>query len=106
MMGGSHGGFITAHALFRDQHPFRAGAAIVPVSNLVFRLSYKGPGYQRSYATQAGIGGLPFENREEYIRRSPVYHVEKLKVPILVHVATNDEDVNFVEDQQMVYALR
>ena len=106
IMGWSHGGFIAAHLLFRDQHPFKGGAAIVPVTNLVFRLSYKGPGYQRSYATQAGIGGLPFENREEYIRRSPVYHVEKLKVPILVHVATNDEDVNFVEDQQMVYALR
>ena len=29
-----------------------------------------------------------------------------LKVPILVHVATNDEDVNFVEDQQMVYTPR
>ena len=106
IMGWSHGGFIAAHLLFRDQHPFQGGAAIVPVSNLVFRLSYKGPGYQRSYATQAGIGGLPFENRDEYIRRSPVYRVDKLKVPILVHVATNDEDVNFVEDQQMVYALR
>ena len=43
MMGWSHGGFITAHTLFRDEHPFKAGAAIVPVTNLVFRLSYKGP---------------------------------------------------------------
>lgn len=106
IMGWSHGGFITAHLLFRDQHPFKGGAAIVPVTNLVFRLSYKGPGYQRSYATQREIGGLPFEEREEYIERSPVYHVQNLKVPILVHVATNDEDVNFVEDQQMVYTLR
>jgi dipeptidyl aminopeptidase/acylaminoacyl peptidase len=106
VMGWSHGGFIAAHLLFRDQHPFKAGAAIVPVTNLVFRLSYKGPGYQRSYATQSEIGGLPFENRDEYIRRSPVYQVDNLKVPMLVHVATNDDDVNFVEDQQMVYALR
>jgi dipeptidyl aminopeptidase/acylaminoacyl peptidase len=106
VMGWSHGGFIAAHLLFRDRHPFKGGAAIVPVSNLVFRLSYKGPGYARSFATQEGIGGMPFESRDEYIRRSPAYHVEKLRVPILVHVATNDEDVNFVEDQQMVYALR
>jgi len=106
MMGWSHGGFITAHSLFRDQHPFKAGAAIVPVSNLVFRLSYKGPGYQRNFSTQEGLRGLPFEKREEYIKRSPVYQVEKLRVPILVHVATNDEDVNFVEDEQMVYKLR
>lgn len=106
IMGWSHGGFITAHTLFRDEHPFKAGAAIVPVTNLVFRLSYKGPPYQRNYATEEGIGGLPFEKRAEYIRRSPVFHASNLKVPMLVHVATNDEDVNFVEDQQMVYTLR
>lgn len=107
LMGWSHGGFITAHLLFRGSStPFKAGAAIVPVTNLVFRLSYKGPGYQRSYATQEGLGGLPFEKREEYIKRSPVYHVDSLTRPILVHVATNDTDVDFVEDQQMVDALR
>lgn len=105
IMGWSHGGFITAHALFRLQHPFKAGAAMVPVTNLVFRLSYKGPGYQRDYAAEEGIQGLPFENRDEYIKRSPVFHAANLKVPILVHVATNDTDVNFVEDQQMVYTL-
>jgi len=106
IMGWSHGGFITAHSLFRDRHPFKAGAAMVPVTNLLHRLSRKGPGYQRSFATQAGIRGLPFEKTDEYLRRSPLYHVDKLRVPMLVHVATNDEDVNFDEDVQMVYALR
>jgi dipeptidyl aminopeptidase/acylaminoacyl peptidase len=106
MMGWSHGGFITAHSMFRDQHPFKAGAAIVPVTNLLYRLSRKGPGYQRSFATQQGIQGLPFEKPEEYIKRSPLFHVDKLRVPILVHVATNDTDVNFDEDVQLVYALR
>lgn len=106
IMGWSHGGFITSHALFREQHPFKAGAAIVPVTNLVFRLGYKGPGYQRSFATQTGLQGLPFEKKEEYINRSPLYHVENLKVPMLVHVATNDLDVDYVEDQQMVWKLK
>ncbi|MDP1859323.1 MAG: prolyl oligopeptidase family serine peptidase [Gemmatimonadaceae bacterium] len=106
IMGWSHGGFITSHLLFRGETPFKAGAAIVPVTNLVFRLGYKGPGYQRSFSTQAGIRGLPHEQQEEYIKRSPLYQVENLRVPILVHVATNDEDVNYVEDQQMVWKLR
>jgi dipeptidyl aminopeptidase/acylaminoacyl peptidase len=106
IMGWSHGGFITSHVLFRGEQPFKAGAAIVPVTNLVFRLSYKGPNYQRDYAPEEGILGLPFEKREEYIKRSPVFHVANLKVPMLCHVATNDEDVNFVEDQQIVDALR
>jgi dienelactone hydrolase len=105
IMGWSHGGFITSHVLFREQHPFKSGAAIVPVTNLVFRLSYKGPGYQHDFAAEEGILGLPFEKRDEYIKRSPVFHVANLKVPMLCHVATNDLDVNFVEDQQMIYTL-
>jgi dipeptidyl aminopeptidase/acylaminoacyl peptidase len=106
VMGWSHGGFITAHLLFRGETPFKAGAAIVPVTNLIFRLSYKGPGYQRSFATQAGLRGLPFEQREEYVKRSPYYHVDSLRTPILVHVATNDTDVDFVEAQPLIDALR
>ena len=106
VMGWSHGGYITLFSVFRDVTPFKAAAAIVPVTNLVFRLSYKGPSYQESFSTQERIQGLPFEKRDEYIKRSPLYHVDKLKTPLLVHVATNDEDVNFVEDQQIVDALR
>ena len=106
IMGWSHGGFITAHLAMRKETPFKAAAAIVPVTNLVFRLSYKGPGYQREYAAQTRIQGLPFEKPDVYIQRSPLYSVDKLHVPLLVHVATNDEDVNFVEDQQIIDALR
>jgi dipeptidyl aminopeptidase/acylaminoacyl peptidase len=106
MMGWSHGGYITLLSVFRDAHPFKAAAAMVPVTNLIFRLSLKGPAYQWGFATQSRIGGLPFEKPEIYIERSPLYHVDKLQVPLLVHVATNDTDVNFVEDQQIVDALR
>jgi len=106
IMGWSHGGYIASLLLFREQHPFKAGAAMVPVSNLVFRLGYKGPGYQWQFSTQKEVLGLPHEKKELYIERSPLYHVEKLKVPILVHVATNDTDVDYVEDQQLVWKLR
>ncbi|MGH7469421.1 MAG: alpha/beta hydrolase family protein [Longimicrobiales bacterium] len=106
MMGWSHGGFITLHSIFRDQHPFKAGAAIVPVTNLIFRLSFKGPNYQRSFATMQRVQGLPDEKREEYVARSPFYHVHTLQVPLLVHVATNDQDVNYEEAQMLIWALR
>jgi len=106
IMGWSHGGYITLLNVFRDEHPFRAAAAIVPVTNLIFRLSFSGPGYQWDFATQKRIQGLPFEKRDIYIERSPLYHVDKLQVPLLVHVATNDRDVYYVEDQQIVDALR
>jgi dipeptidyl aminopeptidase/acylaminoacyl peptidase len=106
IMGWSHGGYITLFSVFRDRPPFKAAAAMVPVTNLVFRLGYKGPDYQHNFATQARIRGLPHEKRELYIARSPLYHVDKLQTPLLVHVATNDTDVDYVEDQQIVDALR
>ncbi|MDH5235394.1 MAG: alpha/beta fold hydrolase, partial [Gemmatimonadota bacterium] len=103
IMGWSHGGFITSHLMMRGAKArFVAGAAIVPTTNLIFRLSYKGPGYQRSFSTQSGIRGLPFEQREEYLKRSPYYHVDSLLRPLLVHVATNDEDADFVEQQPFI----
>jgi dipeptidyl aminopeptidase/acylaminoacyl peptidase len=106
IMGWSHGGYITVLSVTRAEHPFQAGAAIVPVTNLIFRLSFKGPSYQRSFSTQQRIQGLPFEKRDEYIARSPYYQVDDLKTPLLVHVATNDEDVDFEEDGMLVYKLR
>jgi len=106
MMGWSHGGYITILSVTRDNHPFQAGAAIVPVTNLFQRLSWKGPGYQRSFATQERVRGLPFEKREIYVERSPYYQVDKLNTPLLVHVATNDEDVDFEEASMLVYKLR
>jgi dipeptidyl aminopeptidase/acylaminoacyl peptidase len=106
MMGWSHGGFITLLNLEREGHPFRAGVAMVPVTNLLFRLSDHGPSYARDFAAEEGIQGLPFENVPEYIKRSPAFHAENINVPVIVHVATNDCDVFFRENQQMVYTLR
>jgi len=106
MLGWSHGGFITLHSLIRDQGKIlKCGYAGVPVTNLVFRLSYKGPSYEANFVSQKRIGGEVHEKQDIYIERSPVYHVAKIKVPIMVHVATNDQDVNFVEDEMMIHAL-
>jgi dipeptidyl aminopeptidase/acylaminoacyl peptidase len=106
IMGWSHGGFITAHNLFREGQPFKAGAPIVPVTNLIFRLGTHSPSYAQPFASRPEVRGMPWENLDEYVRRSPVFQAEHLKVPILVHVATNDCDVHFIENQQMVYTLQ
>jgi dipeptidyl aminopeptidase/acylaminoacyl peptidase len=106
IMGWSHGGYITLLALARFPGMFQCGAAIVPVTNLIFRLSYKDPDYQRQFATQKRIRGLPFERKALYVERSPYYQVDKIQDPVLVHIATNDQDVNYVEAEPLVYALR
>jgi dienelactone hydrolase len=106
LLGHSHGGYITTLLLFRGRTPFRVGVASAPVTNLVFRLASAGPRYERQFATQAGLRGLPFENRAEYIRRSPYYGVDSLRVPLFVYVATNDEDVTFAESRPLIDALQ
>ncbi len=106
MMGWSHGGYISLLAAARPPHPFKAVVGIVPVSNLIFRLSFKGPNYQHAFSTQERIRGLPFERRDLYVERSPVYQVDHIEVPVLVHLATNDADVNFEEAEMLVHALQ
>ncbi len=106
MMGWSHGGYITMLSATSANNGLKAAASLVPVTDLFFRLSLKGPGYQQNYSSMKDVQALPFEAREEYIKRSPIFQVEHLAIPMLVHVSTNDRDVNFVEDQMMVWKLR
>ncbi|MEO1052831.1 MAG: alpha/beta fold hydrolase [Bacteroidota bacterium] len=106
VIGWSHGGYIALLAATRDETIFNSAVASVPVTNLIFRLSYKGPEYQRTFTTQKRIQGLPFEKRELYLERSPLYQVDKLQIPVMVQVATNDTDVDFVEAEMLINALK
>ncbi len=38
--------------------------------------------------------------------RSPVWNAQKLKTPLLIHTNTNDEDVNVLEVESMIRALK
>ena len=107
MIGWSHGGMITILSVTREPATFRAAAALVPVTNLFQRLAYKGVEQQyRRIDPQGRYGGLPHERREVYIERSPVYQIDKLQIPLLVHLTRNDTDVNIEEAMQLVDALK
>jgi dipeptidyl aminopeptidase/acylaminoacyl peptidase len=107
IIGWSHGGLITLLAIFRNPMLFDAAAAIVPVTNLIERLDRKGVERQRALIDPANrFGGPPSEQPEIYRERSPLFQVNRLRIPLLVHVARNDEDVNIEEDLPLVEALR
>jgi len=107
IIGWSHGGLITLLGVFRNPTAFKAAVAIVPVTNLFQRLAWKGVDRQRQLMDpQNRFGGSPADKREVYKDRSPVYGVDRLRIPLLVAVATNDEDVNIEESMQLVDALR
>jgi dipeptidyl aminopeptidase/acylaminoacyl peptidase len=107
IIGWSHGGLIALLAVSRYPAVFSATAAIVPVTNLFHRLARKGVEQQRrAIDPQNRFGGSPSEKPQAYRDRSPLFHVDRLQIPVLVHVADNDEDVEIDEAMQLVDALR
>ena len=106
ILGWSHGGLITLMNLFEHPKDFRAGYAGVPVSDLVARMGYKGQGYRDEFSAATHLGKTAEENVKEYRRRSPVAHAEKLQAPLLIHTTTNDEDVNVLEVEGLINALK
>lgn len=107
IIGWSHGGLITLLSIFRNPLAFRAAVAMVPVTNLFHRLARKGVDEQRRLIDPHNrFRGGPAERPESYRYRSPLFHVDKLQIPLLVHVADNDDDVNIDEAMQLVDALR
>jgi len=106
IIGWSHGGLITLMNLFQHPKDFRAGYAGVPVSDLVARMGYKGPGYRDEFSAPGHIGKTAEENVKEYRQRSPVTHAAKLETPLLIHTTTNDEDVNVLEVEALINALK
>jgi dipeptidyl aminopeptidase/acylaminoacyl peptidase len=106
IIGWSHGGLITLMNIFNHPKDYKVAFAGVPVSNLVMRMGYMTEGYRRLYSAPYHIGQTAHENLEEYKRRSPVWNVEKLQTPLLIHTNTNDEDVNYIEVEHLIQALK
>jgi len=107
IIGWSHGGLIALLSTFRNPSLFRAAAAIVPVTNLFHRLALKGVEAQRrAIDPQNRFGGSPSERPDVYRYRSPLFHVDDLRVPVVVSLADNDDDVSIDEAMPLADALR
>ena len=108
IIGWSHGGMIALLSVFRNPSLFRSAAAIVPVSNLIERVERKGIERQLAIIDPAHrvFGSSPQSQPDIYKERSPLFQVDKLRIPLLVHVARNDQDVEIDEDMPLVEALR
>jgi dipeptidyl aminopeptidase/acylaminoacyl peptidase len=106
IMGWSHGGLITLMNLFNHPKEFRVGYAGVPVCDLVARMGYYDRAYRDLFSAPYHIGKTVREDIDEYRRRSPVWHADKLQSPLLIHTTTNDEDVHVLEVENLIKALK
>jgi dipeptidyl aminopeptidase/acylaminoacyl peptidase len=106
IMGWSHGGLITLMNIFNHPENYKVAFAGVPVSDLVSRMGYKDQDYRDLYEADYHIGKSAEENVEEYKKRSPIWYADKLQTPLLIHTNKNDADVNVLEVQLLINALK
>lgn len=106
VIGWSHGGLITLMNIFQHAKEYAVAYAGVPSSDLVARLGYEPPSYAAQYSAPYHIGKTVREDIMEYRRRSPVFHAKELATPLLIHTNTNDEDVNVLEVEHLIEALK
>ena len=104
IMGWSHGGYQTLMNIFKFPDAYQVAYAGVPVSDLVARMGYKSQSYRDTF--KGFIGKEAVDDPMEYRRRSPYFHAAELKTPLLIHTNTNDEDVNVMEVEHLLDALK
>lgn len=106
LVGWSHGGLIALMASFAYPGEYACVFAGVPVSNLVMRMGYHDAPYRELFSADYHVGATVRQDIEEYKRRSPVWQVDKLAVPLLIHTTPDDEDVNYIEVEHLIQALK
>ncbi|HKJ92596.1 MAG TPA: alpha/beta fold hydrolase [Longimicrobiales bacterium] len=107
IVGWSHGGLHALMNIFEHGKDYAAAYAGVPVSDLIARMGYKTQGYRDLYSADYHIGKTAYEDGNEYRRRSPSWNTDRYDgTPLLIHTNTNDEDVNVLEVERLIQALK
>ena len=108
IMGGSYGGYATLAGLAFTPDLYTCGVDIVGPSNL-FTLLESIPAYWESFrkSLYEMTGDPETEEGKKLIREaSPLFHVDKIKKPLLIIQGANDPRVKQAESDQIVVSLR
>lgn len=97
VVGMSFGGYEAALAM-SNTSLFRTGSIGVMISDLItFGFSYNNmlpnPNYERVENGQNSMLKSPFEDWENYVKQSPLYHIPKINQPILLWAGMDDKNV-------------
>lgn len=108
VMGGSFGGFSTLAQLIQKPHDYRCGINIVGVANWPRAIESFPPywRYSRIYTNRMyGDINKP-EERAQIMANSPISHIDKITVPLLVVHGANDVRVIKQDSDDVVAALK
>jgi len=101
VMGWSNGGFLT-NCLITHSQKFKAASSGAGVLDQVIQWGTEDtPGHVINY-----MKALPWANAEAYRKGSPIYALDKVKTPTLIHVGENDERVPQAHSRALYRALR
>jgi len=101
--GGSYGGFMTM-TLATKTDLFRSLIALYGISNIT---SYWGAGWWGFwYSGIATAESFPWNRPDIYVDRSPLFHADKIKTPLLLLHGEADINVPVEESEQMFTALK
>ncbi len=101
--GHSYGGFMTMHMATRTSL-FATSIEISGISNIADYWGVGWTGY--SYTEGTCPSCYPWNRRDVYVERSPLFNADKIHTPMLLIHGTSDTNVPENESEQMFTALR
>jgi dipeptidyl-peptidase-4 len=93
--GWSGGGSATLNLMFQHPEIYKTGIAIAAVANQLFYDNI----YQERYM------GLPQENKEDFVKGSPVYYAKNLRGYLLYIHGTGDDNVHYDNAEALLNEL-
>ncbi len=106
IIGGSYGGYMVLAALTLQPDAFKAGVDLFGISNWVRTLSNTPPWWASFREALFAEMGDPATDSVRLRRISPLFHAEKIKVPLMVLQGANDPRVLKVESDEIVAAAK
>ncbi len=104
--GGSYGGYAALAGATFTPDLFRCAVSVVGPSNLITFINSIPP-YWSSYRAMLHQRVGDPDAEPEFLRsRSPLFHVDRIRIPLLIAQGANDPRVKRAESEQIVEALK
>jgi dipeptidyl aminopeptidase/acylaminoacyl peptidase len=106
IMGGSYGGYMVLAALTLQPDAFRTGVDLFGISNWVRTIESIPPSWAAYRDALYAELGDPKVDSVRLRRISPIFHADRIRVPLMVLQGANDPRVLQVESDEIVAAAR
>ena len=104
--GASFGGFSALHGLCFNPDLYSCGASYSGLTNLFTYVKGIPPYYKPYQQMYFEMVGDPEKDADYFRNTSPIFHTDRIKVPVLIAQGTKDARVNVNETNQFVKELK